>query len=118
MKYFTWNVEKNEKLKVERDISFEEEVFYIERECLPGILENSNKKKYQWQRIFVIQIENYVYMVPSIEGEKEIFLKTIIPSRKATIRRAPFSTYASTSDIQRVNLERMAKRFRGNRKRG
>ena len=86
MKYFNWNVEKNEKLKVERDISFEEVVFYIERGHLLDILENPNKKKYQGQRVFVIQIENYVYLVPFVEGEKEIFLKTIIPSRKATMR--------------------------------
>lgn len=85
MKYFTWNVEKNENLKVERDVSFEEVVFYIERGHLLDILENP-KKKYQGQRIFVVQIENYVYLVPFVEREKEIFLKTIIPSRKATKR--------------------------------
>ena len=85
MKYFTWDVAKNEKLKVERDISFEEVVFYVERGHLLDILEIP-KKKYQGQRIFVVQIENYVYLVPFVEGEKEIFLKTVIPSRKATRR--------------------------------
>ena len=84
MKYFTWDAEKNEKLKVERDISFEEVVLHIERGHLLDILEHPNKDKYQGQRIFVVQIENYAYLVPFVEGEKEIFLKTIIPSRKAT----------------------------------
>lgn len=84
MKYFTWGDEKNEKLKVERNISFEEVVFYIERGYLLDILEHSNKKKYDGQRIFVVQIENYAYLVPFVEGEKQISLKTIIPSRKAT----------------------------------
>jgi uncharacterized DUF497 family protein len=85
MKYFTWNDEKNEKLKAERNVSFEEVVFYIERGYLLDILEHSNKKKYHGQRIFVVQIENYVYLVPFVEGEDQIFLKTIIPSRKATM---------------------------------
>ena len=84
MKYFTWNDEKNEKLKTGRNISFEEVVFFIERGYLLDILEHSNKKKYLGQRIFVVQIEDYAYLVPFIEEENQIFLKTIIPSRKAT----------------------------------
>ena len=62
MKYFSWDPEKNEKLKAERNISFEEIVFYIERGQVLDILEHPNKKKYPTQFI----------------------LKTIIPSRKAT----------------------------------
>tara|TARA_B100000959_G_scaffold247731_1_gene274221 strand:+ start:956 stop:1237 length:282 start_codon:yes stop_codon:yes gene_type:complete len=84
MKYFTWNEEKNEKLKTGRNISFEEVVFYIERGQLLDILEHSGRKKYQRQKIFVVQIDSYAYLVPFIEEENEIFLKTIIPSRKAT----------------------------------
>jgi hypothetical protein len=48
------------------------------------VLEHPNQKKYQGQKIFVVQVENYVYLVPFVETESEIFLKTIIPSRKAT----------------------------------
>lgn len=84
MKYFTWDGEKNEKLKTGRNISFEEVVFSIERGYLLDILEHSNKKKYQGQMIFVVQIEEYAYLVPFVEEENQIFLKTIIPSRKAT----------------------------------
>ncbi|HDK82639.1 MAG TPA: toxin, partial [Nitrospirae bacterium] len=83
MKYFTWNDEKNEKLKTGRNISFEEVVFSIERGYLLDILEHSNRKKYHGQKIFVVQIEDYACLVPFIEEENQIFLKTIIPGRKA-----------------------------------
>lgn len=84
MKYFSWDIEKNEKLKQERNISFEEIVFYIERGQVIEILEHPNRKKYPNQFIFVIPIEDYVYLIPFVEKENDIILKTIIPSRKAT----------------------------------
>ncbi len=84
MKYFSWNEEKNELLKQERQISFEDVVFYIAQGFLLDVLEYPNQEKYQGQKIFVVQIDNYAYLVPFVEGEQEIFLKTIIPSRKAT----------------------------------
>ena len=84
MKYFSWNEEKNELLKEERQISFEDVVFYIEMGFLLDVLEHPNQEKYKGQKIFVVQIEDYAYLVPFVEDEPEIFLKTIIPSRKAT----------------------------------
>lgn len=84
MKYYAWNNDKNEKLKKERGISFEDVVYYIENEKLYAILNNKNQTKYPGQKIYVVEINNYVYLVPFVETEKEIFLKTIIPSRKAT----------------------------------
>ena len=84
MKYFSWSPEKNELLKEERQISFEEVVFYIEMGYLLDVLEHPNQEKYGGQKIFVVQMDNYVYLVPFIEDEQEVFLKTIIPSRKAT----------------------------------
>lgn len=84
MKTFSWNEEKNALSLAERQVSFEEIVFYIERGFLLDVLEHPNQKKYQGQKIFVVQVENYVYLVPFVETESEIFLKTIIPSRKAT----------------------------------
>ena len=84
MKYFSWNEEKNELLKEERQISFEDVVFYIEQGFLLDVLEHPNQEKYQGQKIFVVQIDEYVYLVPFVEDEREIFLQTIIPSRKAT----------------------------------
>ena len=86
MKYFLWNQEKNELLQTERDISFEDIVFYIEKGFLLDVLEHPKPEKYPGQKIFVVQVEEYVYLVPFVEDEKEIFLKTIIPSRKATKR--------------------------------
>ena len=84
MKYFTWNDEKNEKLKQERNVSFEEVVFHIMHGELLETIEHPNQKKYQGQKIFVVNIEGYAYLVPFVESEKEIFLKTIIPNRKAS----------------------------------
>ena len=84
MKTFAWNTEKNNLLKAERQVTFEEVVLCIEMGFLLDVLEHPNQEKYQEQRIFVVQIDNYVYLVPFIESEHEVFLKTIIPSRKAT----------------------------------
>jgi len=84
MKYFSWSEEKNELLKKERDVSFEEVVFYIERGGLLDIVEHPNQEKYQGQRMLIVKIEDYAYLVPFVESEDEVFLKTIIPSRKAT----------------------------------
>jgi uncharacterized DUF497 family protein len=84
MKYFSWNEEKNEILREERQVSFEDVVFYIEQGFLLDVLEHPNQEKYKGQKIFVVQMDNYVYLVPFIEDDREVFLKTIIPSRKAT----------------------------------
>lgn len=84
MKYISWNVEKNRWLQEVRDISFEEVVFYIQRGHLLDVVEHHNQKKYPGQRIFIVNMRDYAYLVPFVEDEREVFLKTIIPSRKAT----------------------------------
>lgn len=84
MRYFTWSAEKNERLRRDRGISFEEVVFHIERGDVLDLLEHPNQKRYPGQRIFVVLVGDYVYLVPFVESEREVFLKTIIPSRKAT----------------------------------
>ena len=84
MKYFDWDDTKNAKLRTERGIGFEEVVFHIERGDLLDILEHPNPERYGGQRIFVVRREGYVYLVPFVEDEQTVFLKTIIPSRKAT----------------------------------
>jgi uncharacterized DUF497 family protein len=81
---FLWNEEKDALLKTERQVSFEEIVLYIEIGFLLDVLEHPNQEKYKGQKIFVVQVDNYIYLVPFIETESDIFLKTIIPSRKAT----------------------------------
>ena len=84
MKHFAWDETKNEKLKAERGIGFEEIVFHIGRGDLLDILEHPNVQRYRNQWILVVQRDDYVYLVPFVEDERLIFLKTIIPSRKAT----------------------------------
>jgi uncharacterized DUF497 family protein len=84
VKYFSWNSEKNDSLRKERGVSFEEVVFHIERGDLLDILEHPNQERYPGQRILVVNIDDYAYLVPCVEGAAEVFLKTIIPSRKAT----------------------------------
>ena len=83
MKIIRWNSEKNEKLKRERGTTFEEVVYHIEQGDLIDIAEHPNQTRYPGQQIYVIRLHEYVYSVPFIETEDEIFLKTIIPSRKA-----------------------------------
>lgn len=84
MGYFAWNVEKNERLKRERGVSFEAVILHIERGDVLDVLAHPNQARYGGQRIFVLRMNEYVYLVPFVESEEEIFLKTIIPSRKAT----------------------------------
>ena len=84
MKYHTWNNEKNDLLKYERGVSFEDVLYYIEHGNLMAIIKHPNNKKYPDQKIYIVNIDNYVYLIPFVETDDEIFLKTIIPSRKAT----------------------------------
>ena len=84
MKYFAWSTEKNESLKIDRGVSFEEVVFHIERGNLLDVLEHPNQRRHPGQRIFVVDIGGYAYLVPFVESEAEIFLKTVIPNRNAT----------------------------------
>ncbi len=84
MKPITWNYEKNDLLKYQRSISFEDVVFHILSGDILETIEHPNQECYPGQQIHVIGIENYVYLVPFVETEEEVFLKTIIPSRKAT----------------------------------
>jgi len=88
MKHYMWNPEKNNILKKERGVSFEDVVFHIEAGNEVDILEHPNKERYTNQKISVVLIEGYAHLVPFVESGEEIFLKTIIPSRKATKRYA------------------------------
>ena len=84
MKIFNWNSDKNQELILDRDKSFEEAIFYIESGGLLDDIIHPNTSDHPNQRVFILQIEDYVYLVPYVETEEEIFLKTIIPSRKFT----------------------------------
>ena len=84
MKYYSWDPVKNEKLKQERDISFEDVINAFEEHKILDVQEHPNKKKYPNQKRLLIEINNYIYIVPYVEDKDKYFLKTIIPSRKAT----------------------------------
>jgi uncharacterized DUF497 family protein len=84
MDYYKWDNRKNEKLKAERGIGFEQVVMHIERGDVLDLFAHPNQEKYPKQQIIVVAIDNYAYIVPFVESSKGKFLKTIIPSRKAT----------------------------------
>lgn len=83
MKRLGWSHEKNAWLKRTRGVSFEEIAHHIENDEVLDIRKHPNSERYPNQRIFVIAFGDYVYLVPFVEDDEEIFLKTIIPSRKA-----------------------------------
>ena len=83
-KYFAWDDEKSARLRAERGIGFEDIVFHIERGDLLDTVDHPHPSRYAGQRMFIVRREDYVYLVPFVEDEHTMFLKTIIPSRKAT----------------------------------
>ena len=82
MKPINWNPEKNRKLIEERGISFEEVVFCLQSGGLLDDITHPNTEKYAHQRVFVVAIDEYASLIPYVETDEEIFLKTIVPSRK------------------------------------
>jgi uncharacterized DUF497 family protein len=84
MKPFNWNKEKNQQLQEQRGITFEEIVQAIEQGNLLDVIKHYNSDKYPNQKILIVKIDDYVYLVPFVENDLEIFLKSIIPSRKMT----------------------------------
>ncbi len=84
MPYYKWNHKKNEKLKAESGLSFEQVILHIERGDLIDVIGHPNQSKYPNQQMLIVKIKNCAYLVPFIEDEKGKFLIAIIPSRKAT----------------------------------
>ena len=84
MKYIDWNEKKNLILRLDRDVCFEDVLIAIEEGRVLDIVRHQNIEKYPNQKIMIIKIRSYAYLVPYVEDEEKIFLKTIIPSRKAT----------------------------------
>ena len=84
MKPYDWNDEKNEWLRQERGVAFEDIVFHLAHDGLLDTLGHPNPRRYPGQRIFIVNIEGYACIVPFAEDDDKIFLKTIIPSRKMT----------------------------------
>ncbi len=73
LKSIRWNEEKNRRLKEERSLCFEEVVLKIEKGEVLDLLEHPNQERYPGQRIFVVEIDGYAYLVPFVETEKEVF---------------------------------------------
>ncbi len=84
MSYFEWDPEKNQRLLRERNVSFEDVVFCLGGGGLLDDIPHPNHEKYPNQRVFIVNIDGYAYLVPYVNSENGLFLKTIIPSRKAT----------------------------------
>ncbi len=84
MSFYKWNAQKNEWLKKERNVSFEEIVWHIEHGDLLDDVIHPNQKKYPNQRIMIVRVREYACIVPYVENDEGVFLKSVIPNRKAT----------------------------------
>ncbi len=84
MSYYRWSKEKNEQLKADRGLSFEQVVMHIENGDLLEVYEHPNQERYPGQQILTVRIGSYAYLVPFVQSANGRFLKTVIPSRKAT----------------------------------
>ena len=84
MKIFNWDPYKNQQLIEERGVSFEEVIFFLQNDGLLDDIKHPNNEKYPNQWVFIINIGDYACLVPYVETDTEIYLKTVIPSRKAT----------------------------------
>ncbi len=82
--HYNFAADKNQHLIQTRNISFEQIIAAINSDKLLDTIEHPNKKKYPNQKMYIVEINNYIYLVPFIrESEHKVFLKTIIPNRKA-----------------------------------
>jgi uncharacterized DUF497 family protein len=84
MKFFAWDEDKNNLLKEIRNVSFEEIVLSLSNNKLLEVVEHPNKQKFPNQKMFIVEVRDYAYIVPFVEDEDKYFLKTIYPSREAT----------------------------------
>lgn len=84
MKPFRWFSAKNQTLKSARGVSFESIVVAVEAQGLLDVVEHPNKTKYPNQKVLVVTFDGFVDLVPFVEEVDHFFLKTVIPSRKAT----------------------------------
>jgi len=81
---YEWDPRKNEWLKAERNISFEKILFHLARGDVWKLADHPDQENFPGQKIYFVIVEEYVYLVPHVVERDHIFLKIIIPSRKAT----------------------------------
>lgn len=84
MALYDWSSEKNEWLRQVRGVTFEEVIYHLTHGDLLDTIQHPNQERYPDQRTFIVNVEGYVCLVPFVEDDRTIFLKTIIPSRKMT----------------------------------
>ncbi|MBI1961200.1 MAG: toxin [Parcubacteria group bacterium] len=85
MKHIDWNKDKNAQLKARYEICFDEIVPLLNKaDGVLAVVPHPNQLKYPNQKMFIIEIDKYAYLIPFVEDNEKYFLKTIIPSRKAT----------------------------------
>lgn len=80
--YFDWNEEKNQQIKKQRGICFEDFIQAFEDDKVLDILEHHDKERYPNQKLFVVEINKYIHYIPFVKDDEKYFLKNIIPSRK------------------------------------
>ena len=81
---YEWDSQKNEWLKRERNISFEKIVFHLSQGDVWKLADHPDQENYPRQRVYFVIVEDYIYLVPHVVEKDCVFLKTIIPSRRAT----------------------------------
>jgi len=81
---FDWNPEKNEWLKTERNISFEDLALLLTEGKLWKVMDHPNQERYPNQQVFLVPVDGYIHFVPFVIDDDTFFLKTAIPNRKAT----------------------------------
>ena len=84
MKPFRWEPAKSEKLRARHGVGFEQIVVAIEGGAVLATMPHPNPARYPRQRMMIVRIDDYAFLVPFVDDESHVFLKTIIPSRKAT----------------------------------
>jgi len=89
MNEFDWDVEKNLLLEKTRGVGFEDVVFHIHNGDVLDVIRHPDKRRYPNQNIIILNMDDYVYLVPYVKKKGIRILKTIIPSRKATREYLP-----------------------------
>ena len=84
MSKFDWSDEKNAELESTRGICFEDVLVHLQSGDVLDVIKHPNRERYPNQNIIVLKIDEYVWLVPYVKTRGIRFLKTIIPSRKAT----------------------------------
>ena len=79
-----WNEEKNQSLIEIRGVSFDLIAQLIREGDILDVYDHPNQERYPGQQMLVVRIDDYAYLIPFVEQNGHVFLKTILHSRKAT----------------------------------